>query len=53
MKFLNTFNERLNESKREKIFLNGYEFWLDREKQVLYDKEESKNGIHYDSDNEY
>lgn len=36
------------EIKREKIFLNGFEFWLDREKKVLYDKEESKNGIPYD-----
>jgi hypothetical protein len=46
------FGQFLNESKtkREKVFLNGYEYWLDREKQVLYDKEESTNGIHYDTD---
>jgi hypothetical protein len=45
-------NFLLKESKssREKVFLNGYEYWLDREKQVLYDKEESTNGIHYDTD---
>lgn len=39
---------RFNESKREKIFLNGYEMWLDRDKQVIYDKEYSQHGLHYD-----
>lgn len=44
------FNDFLNESnsKREKIFLNGFETWLDREKLMIYDKEQSKNGIHFD-----
>ena len=31
----------LNKGKREKVFLNGYEIWLDREKLMLYDKEYS------------
>jgi hypothetical protein len=32
--FENFINEKLNEDKsnREKIFINGYEYWLDREK---------------------
>lgn len=30
---------------RKKVFLNGYEYWLDSEKQVFYDKEESTDGI--------
>lgn len=34
--------------KREKIFLNGYEMWLDRERLMLFDKESSNNGIHFD-----
>ena len=46
MKHIETFNEKmLNESKREKVFLNGWEYWIDREKMMLYDKEESKQGI--------
>lgn len=42
-----TIREYLNESKsnREKVLINGYEYWVDREKMVLYDKEESNNGI--------
>ena len=44
---VNDFGQFSNESKikREKVFLNGFEFWLDREKKVLYDKEESTDGI--------
>lgn len=44
------FNEFVNESnsKREKIFLNGFETWLDRDKLMIYDKEESKNGMPFD-----
>lgn len=37
-------------TKKEKVFINGYEYWIDIEKMVLYDKEESKNGIHYEND---
>ena len=44
MKYLKKFNE----SKREKIFLNGYEMWLDRDKLMLYDKESSEKGIPFD-----
>ena len=39
------FGQFLNEGKREKIFLNGYEMWLDRDKLMLYDKEYSQHGI--------
>ena len=42
------FGQFLNEGKREKIFLNGYEMWLDREKLMLYDKEDSQHGIGFD-----
>ena len=28
----------------EKFFLNGYEWWLDREKQFIYDNKESIKG---------
>lgn len=38
----------VNESKREKIFLNGYEMWLDRDKLMIYDSEISNKGIHFD-----
>lgn len=41
-------NYNTNESKREKIILNGYENWLDIDKQMIFDKEDSKNGIHFD-----
>jgi hypothetical protein len=40
--------------KRKKIFLNGYEMWIDISKLVssrhimLFDKEDSKNGIGFD-----
>ena len=46
------FGQFLNENKsnREKVLINGYEYWVDREKMVLYDKEETTNGIHYDTD---
>ena len=40
----------MSEQKREKVFLNGYEYWLDREKQVLYDKEDAINGVYYSDD---
>lgn len=40
--------ETFNESKKEKITLNGYVHYLDREKQIIYDNEDAKNGIHYD-----
>lgn len=33
---------------REKIYLNGYEMWLDRNKLMLYDKEHSQHGIGFD-----
>jgi hypothetical protein len=42
------FGQFLNEGKREKIFLNGYEMWLDRDKMMIFDKEDTKNGIHFD-----
>jgi hypothetical protein len=38
----------IGQGKREKIFLNGYEMWLDREKLMLYDKEDSQHGIGFD-----
>lgn len=47
---MNKYEQFINESKREKIFLNGYECWLDRENLVLYDKEYSKNGLVFDTD---
>lgn len=53
MKHLKGINDNflpINES-REKISLGGYEYWLDRDKQVLHDTESSKYGTHYDSDN--
>lgn len=40
--------KRFNESSREKIFLNGYEMWLDRDKSMIYDKESSEKGIPFD-----
>lgn len=39
-----------SKTKIEKVFLNGYEYWLNRKKLVIYDKEEYKNGIYYYSD---
>lgn len=47
MKYIKSYSQ-LNESKREKIYLNGYEMWLDRDKLMIYDKEESKHGIGFD-----
>ena len=35
-------------NKREKIFLNGFEMWLDREKSMLYDKKHSQHGVGFD-----
>jgi hypothetical protein len=47
---IKSFGEFLNESitKREQVFLNGYEYWLDRDKMMIFDKEDTKNGIHFD-----
>jgi hypothetical protein len=42
------FNEFLGESKRQKISLNGYDMWLDKEKSVIFDSENSKHGLHFD-----
>ena len=42
---VNNFGQFLNESKKEKIFINGFEYYLDREKLLIYDKEHSKDGI--------
>ena len=45
------FNQFVNEGKREKIMLGGYETWLDRTGYPaiwLYDSENSKNGIPVD-----
>lgn len=33
---------------RQKIQINGYDFWLDKKAMVLYDKEDSKNGLVFD-----
>ncbi len=38
----------IKESKREKVLLNGFEMWLDRDKLMIYDKENSENGIGFD-----
>lgn len=35
-------------NKRKKIFLNGYEMWLDVNNSTLYDKENSKHGLTFD-----
>jgi len=43
MDILKDFNQF--KSKREKIFLNGYEMWLDRDESMIYDSEYAKNGI--------
>jgi hypothetical protein len=45
---INKFNQFLNKGKREKIFLNGYEMWLDRDKMMIYDNEQSQKGISFD-----
>jgi hypothetical protein len=45
---IKNFYNFVNEDKREKIFLNGFEMWLDRDKLMLFDKEDSKNGMHFD-----
>lgn len=46
-------NKEQHKTKREKVFINGWECWIDRERQILYEKEGSKNGILYDTDNNY
>lgn len=33
---------------RGKIFINGWEYWIDVNKRILYDSETSKNGIYFD-----
>jgi hypothetical protein len=35
----------LKESKKEKIFINGFEYYLDRDNLLIYDKEDSSDGI--------
>lgn len=38
----------VKQTKREKIYLGGYEMWLDKSRGaslVIYDKENSKNGL--------
>jgi len=35
----------LNESKKEKIFINGFEYYLDRDNLLIYNKEDSNDGI--------
>jgi hypothetical protein len=50
-KIVKNFGEFLNEGNKEKIFLNGYETWLDRSGYPviwLYPSETSKNGIPVD-----
>lgn len=37
-----------HKSNREKIFIGGHEYWLDRKKEMLFDSETAKNGIYYD-----
>ena len=33
------------ENKKEKIFINGFEYYLDRENLLIYDKDNSNDGI--------
>lgn len=35
----------LKESKREKFFINGFEYYLDRDNLLIYNKEDSNDGI--------
>ena len=35
----------LKESKKEKIFINGFEYYLDRDNLLIYNKEDSNDGI--------
>ena len=35
---------------REKVFINGWEYWIDKVKMVIYPTEVAKNGIVYDTD---
>lgn len=35
----------LKESKKEKIFINGFEYYLDRDNLLIYDKEDGNDGI--------
>ncbi len=39
------FGQFLNESKKEKVFVNGFEYYLDREKLLIYDKDNSEEGM--------
>lgn len=40
--------ESVSVNNREKISLGGYDMWLDRDNSVIYDSENSKNGITFD-----
>ena len=35
----------LKESKKEKILINGFEYYLDRDNLLIYNKEDSNDGI--------
>ena len=35
----------LKESKKEKIFINGFEYYLHRDNFLIYDKEDSSDGF--------
>ena len=35
----------LKESKKEKIFINGFEYYLDRDNLLIYNEEDSNDGI--------
>ena len=39
------FEQFLNEGKKEKVFINGFEYYLDREKLLIYDKDSSEDGM--------
>jgi len=39
------FGQFINESKREKLSINGFEWWLDRDVLMIFDKEDSVNGV--------
>lgn len=49
---IKNFGQTLNENKRnlEEVIINGYVYWLDRDRMVLYASKDSVNGIHYDTD---
>lgn len=37
------FGKFLNDSKKEKVFINGFEYYLDREKLLIYDNNDNDN----------